>query len=343
MRYLVKASPIVSAALRPCERITAREDSKEKRVFLDKSISFCLYSGVPSLNSSLSVLRGFDAAARLGSFAKASAALSLTESAISHQVRSLESELGQPLFRRVGRSVVLTDAGKDFGKTVNRILRSLDEGVMRLSPYLKPRSVVLYTNSAFARGFLLPRLEQLRKAHPAVDLWVDTSERTVDFEVDEVDILICADERPATRYAQVKPLLADRRTPMASPGLIARQGGVPANPAHLAGWPLLHDEGVLSWRDWFDKVQSGVDLDAGPAFSDHALALEAAALGHGVVLGSVIAADHYLRSRSLISLCERSLPGKSYEIYCDTRTIDDESVRICYDWLLAAAETLWVA
>jgi LysR family glycine cleavage system transcriptional activator len=296
---------------------------------------------MPSLNSSLSVLRGFDAAARLGSFAKAAAALFLTESAISHQIRSLERELGQPLFRRVGRSVVLTDAGKDFGKTVNRTLHSFDEGVMRLSPYLKPRSVVLYTNSAFARGFLLPRLAQLRKAHPAVDLWVDTSERTVDFEVDEIDILISPDERPATRFTQVKPLLSDRRIPMASPELSARQGGVPADAAQLAGWPLLHDEGILSWRDWFNKVQSGGgDLDAGPAFSDHALALEAAVLGHGVVLGSVVAADHYLRTGSLISLSERSLPGKSYEIYCDSRTIDDESVRICYDWLLGAAQAV---
>jgi LysR family glycine cleavage system transcriptional activator len=308
---------------------------------LTNQLVFVFIWGVPSLNSSLSVLRGFDAAARLGSFAKAAAALFLTESAISHQVRSLESELGQPLFRRVGRSVVLTDAGKDFCKTVNRTLRSLDEGVMRLSPYLKPRSVVLYTNSAFARGFLLPRLAQLRSAHPAVDLWVDSSERAVDFEVDEVDLLISADERPATRHLQVKPLLSDRRTPMAAPALIARQGGVPVNPAHLARWPLLHDEGILSWRDWFDKSQSGgADLDAGPAFSDHALALEAAVLGHGIVLGSVIAADHYLRSGSLMPLSERSLPGKSYDIYCDSRTINDESVRICYDWLLAAAQAV---
>lgn len=295
---------------------------------------------MPTLNSSLSVLRGFDAAARLGSFAKAAAALFLTESAISHQIRSLEGELGQPLFRRVGRSVVLTDAGKDFGKTVNRILRSLDEGVVRLSPYLKPRSVVLYTDSAFARGFLLPRLAKLREAHPAVDLWVDTSERSVDIEVDEVDILITADEKPATRHAQVKPLLADRRTLMAAPGLVARQGGISSNAAQLSRWPLLHDEGTLSWRDWFDKAQSGgADLDAGPTFSDHALALEAAVLGHGMVLGSFIAADHFLRSGLLVTLSERSLPGKIYEIYCDSRTIDDESVRICYDWLLTLAAT----
>lgn len=290
------------------------------------------------LNSSLSTLRGFDAAARLGSFAKAASALFLTESAISHQIRSLEGELGQPLFRRVARSVVLTDAGKDFAQTVHRVLRSLDDGVKRLSPYLKPRSVVLYTNSAFARGFLLPRLPQLRESHPTVDLWVDTSERSVDFEVDELDILISTEEKPATRHSEIKPLLADRRTPMAAPALVAQQGGVPADPLGLARWPLLHDEGILSWRDWFDQAPArAADLDAGPAFSDHALALEAAVAGHGVVLGSLVAADGYLRNGSLVSLSARELPDRPYQIYCDRRTIDDESVRIVYDWLLAAA------
>ena len=87
------------------------------------------------LKSGLSTLRGFDAAARLGSFADAAGELHLTHSAVSHQIRTLEGELGQPLFRRIARSVVLTDAGKDFAQTVGRVLRTLDDGVGRLSPY----------------------------------------------------------------------------------------------------------------------------------------------------------------------------------------------------------------
>ena len=101
----------------------------------------------------LSTLRGFEAAARLASFALAANELHLSHSAVSHQIKLLEEELGQPLFRRVGRSVVLTDAGTDFARTVRDILHRLEDGVARLAPYQKPSGVILYTTTAFARGF----------------------------------------------------------------------------------------------------------------------------------------------------------------------------------------------
>lgn len=290
------------------------------------------------LSSSLSTLRGFEASARLGSFAAAAEEIHVTHSAVSHQIRSLEHELGQPLFRRVARSVVLTDAGKDFAQTVARVLRTLDDGVARLSPYRKPRSVIVYTSSAFARGYLLPRLNALRDAHSDIDVWLDTSERPVDFDYDEVDVLISAESRSAGPHTLVRHLLADRSRPLAAPALIAARGGLPASPAQLQLWPLLHDEGPVTWRSWFDRagLPSG-DADAGPAFSDHALALEAAAAGLGVVLASAVAADAYLRRGELCAVADLEMPRNSYQICCDSRRIDEPHVRLVYDWLIAEA------
>lgn len=300
-------------------------------------MNICLHVAVPNaLSSSLSTLRGFEAAARLGSFADAADELHLTHSAISHQIRTLEHELGQPLFRRVARSVVLTDAGKDFAQTVARVLRTLDDGVARLSPYRKPRSVIVYTSSAFARGYLLPRLTALREAHPDIDLWLDTSERAVDFDYDEVDILISAQARAAGAHTLARLLLPDCRRPLAAPSLIAARGGAPATPAALQHWPLLHDEGAVTWRAWFERagLPAG-DADAGPAFSDHALALEAAAAGLGVVLGSVVAADAYLRRGALRAVADVELAQNSYQISCDSRRIGEQHVRLAHDWLVA--------
>jgi DNA-binding transcriptional LysR family regulator len=293
-----------------------------------------------TLSSSLSTLRGFEAAARLGSFAEAAQELHLTHSAISHQIRALERELGQPLFRRVARSVVLTDAGKDFAQTVRRVLRTLEDGVARLSPYRKPRSVILYTSSAFARGYLLPRLAALRDAHPDIDVWLDTTERPVDFEVDEVDILVSADARAAGPHALAQPLLEDRRLPLAAPSLIAARGGAPANAAQLRGWPLLHDESPVTWRTWFERAGvAATDPDGGPAFSDHALGLEAAAAGLGVILGSMVAADAYLRRGALVEVSPLAIPQNSYQISCDSRRIGEAHVRIVHDWLIESAAT----
>lgn len=77
----------------------------------------------------LSALRGFEAAARLGSFHQAAEELHLTQSAISQQIRSLEAFLEQPLFFRTGRSVVLTDAGHDLFSTAQVMLQQLAVGI----------------------------------------------------------------------------------------------------------------------------------------------------------------------------------------------------------------------
>jgi LysR family glycine cleavage system transcriptional activator len=287
----------------------------------------------------LSTLRGFEAAARLASFALAADELHLSHSAVSHQIKLLEQELGQPLFRRVGRSVVLTDAGKDFARTVREILRRLEDGVVRLAPYQKPSGVILYTSTSFARGFLRPRMAQFRAELADVDLWLDTTERTVDFSSDEVDILITHAGGVAAHGTIDAHLLEDRRLPVAAPSLIGKMGGSSGGPAAIVGWPLLHDESEVSWRQWFSQAGlPDVDSISGSNFSDHALMIDAAADGHGVALASEICADPYLQSGALVALAGPCIPQAAYRIYCDLRSYDDDQVRRVYEWFVREAE-----
>jgi LysR family glycine cleavage system transcriptional activator len=287
----------------------------------------------------LSTLRGFEAAARLASFALAADELHLSHSAVSHQIKRLEGELGQPLFRRVGRSVVLTDAGKDFARTVREILRRLEDGVVRLAPYQKPSGVILYTTVSFARGFIRQRMAQFRAELPDVDLWLDTSERTVDFTTDEVDILITYTGGVAAHGTIDAHLLEDERVPVAAPSLIKTMGGESGIAASIVGWPLLHDESEVSWRQWFSQVgHSDVDAISGLNFSDHALMIDAAADGHGVALASAICADPYLRTGALLALEGPRIPQAAYRIYCDLRSYQDDQVRRVYEWFIRGAE-----
>ena len=288
--------------------------------------------GRPSVT--LSTLRGFEAAARRASFALAANELHLSHSAVSHQIKLLEAELGQPLFRRVGRSVVLTDAGNDFARTVRDILQRLEDGVARLAPYQKPSGVILYTTMAFARGFALSRMGQFRAELPDVDLWLDTSERKVDFKTDEVDILITQAAGVAAHGTIDSHLIDDERVALASPALIARLGR-PTMARAIAGWPLLHDESEVTWREWFVKIGlPSQDTISGSNFSDHALMIEAAAAGHGVALGSTVCADRYLRAGTLVILDGPSFPQLAYRIHCDLRSYEDDQVRRVYDWFI---------
>ena len=144
----------------------------------------------------LNVLRGFEAAARLGSFHQAAQELHLTQSAISQQIRSLEELLGQPLFHRQGRSVALTDAGQDLLETTQNVLLQLAVGIQRLEQYRKPNQLVLNTSSAIARHWLLPRLADFHRQHPDIDLWLFTSDEEPDMAEQTIDLALRWDLAP---------------------------------------------------------------------------------------------------------------------------------------------------
>ena len=162
------------------------------------------------------MLRGFEAAARLGSFHQAAQELHLTQSAISQQIRSLEELLGQPLFHRQGRSVTLTDAGQDLLETTQSVLLQLAMGIQRLEQYRKPNQLVLNTSTALARHWLLPRLGAFHRAHPEVDLWLFTSDEEPDMAEQTIDLALRWELAPQAECRH-QLLLADHLLPVAAP------------------------------------------------------------------------------------------------------------------------------
>jgi LysR family glycine cleavage system transcriptional activator len=243
----------------------------------------------------LNALRGFEAAARSGSFAKAADELALTQSAVSHQVRQLEHAFGQPLFLRHGRELSLTDAGRDFLETVRAALNQLSVGFERLAPYKEPQSVIVSCDAAFARYWLLPRLPEFRAHHPRVAVWLDTSEQLLDFERQEVEVVVgrlraagadCVEESLFDDY-----LTAGIRQHASEPSLSLD---------NLVEQVLLHDERRENWLVWMRQQNlSGHETLAGLRFSDPGLALEAAKLGQGVALVSDVLALEELRAGTL--------------------------------------------
>jgi LysR family transcriptional regulator, glycine cleavage system transcriptional activator len=229
----------------------------------------------------LQYLLGFEAAARLESFSKAADELGLSASAISHEMRLLEERLGQPLFIRQGRTIRLTDAGRDYQRTVMQSLEQLEGGFRRLEPYRKPGSVVIYCESDFASRWLLPRLDDLKRAVPACEPWIDTSGKAIDFESLEVSIAI-ARGRTTAGSSPTLDLFEDVLIPVASPVLIRK---ILQKPEHLLKHRLIHDERPEGWNEWFEAAGlQDADSSTGLDFSDREMALRAAEAGHGVAL-----------------------------------------------------------
>lgn len=252
----------------------------------------------------LAALRGFEAAARLGSFSKAALELNMTQSAVSHQIKSLEKSLGQPLFKRINRSVQLTDAGIDFHQAVAASLEVLVGGIKRLDIYKKPGSVIISCSVGFAGKWLVPRLPLLKKAHPGIEPWIIPLLPAVDLDSAEVDLVISYGEA-SWPGAAVEHLLGDAVAPLCAPGLIAERA-ISLN--DLASFPLLHDERREDWQSWFDAAGVGqANAISGPNFGDLGLSLDAAAAGLGIVLGNLVLAEGMIGDNKLIQLHDLSM------------------------------------
>lgn len=275
-------------------------------------------------------LKGFEAASRLESFSRAAEELGLSQSAISHQMRLLEGHIGQPLFMRFGREVRLTDAGRDYQRTVRRCLEMMEEGYRRLEPYRKPGSVVIYAPRDFSRRWLLHRLPALRAAVPGCEPWLDTSGTPVDFETMELDLAIVYVDSPPEGCESLM-IARDFLSPVAAKDLASTL----RIPADLLGASFIHDERPTGWADWFRSV--GVEPNGtwhGTNFSDSDLALAAAEQGQGVALGSLTLAAEAIASGSLVQPYEHVLDaGRGWYAISTRDRLRDVDVLGTWEWL----------
>jgi LysR family transcriptional regulator, glycine cleavage system transcriptional activator len=285
------------------------------------------YRNVPPLQ----FLQGFEAASRLGSFSKAAEELGLSQSAVSHEMRLLEDRVGQPLFLRVGRSVQLTDAGRVYQRSVRQALDDLDAAQQRLEPFRRDSSVVIYAPRDFGRRWLLPKLGDLLAACPDCQPWLDTSGAEVDFSSMEVSIgILYASEAPpgilSIRLAE------DVRCPLASKSLVANS---PLTDTEIAALPLIHDEGLPGWEDFFE--QGGLARSRLPGvldFSDSDSALAAAEAGHGVALASLALAEAALEKGGLVAVSARTLrSGKSWFAVTNAGELENPHTAAVWRWM----------
>lgn len=239
----------------------------------------------------LNALRAFEAAARHLSFAKAAEELHVTPAAVSQQVRALENQLGVQLFRRLPRSVVITEAGQSGLIVLREGFDKLAEAAELFRTHDATTTLVVSVVPTFAAKWLVPRLDHFQALHPDIEVRVDASSGLVDFTQDAVDIAI--------RYgAGVYPGLIVHRLnqgtevvfPVCSPQLL--KGPHPLRqPQDLRWHTLIHtdwkgqEETWPNWRTWLLAAGvSDVDGTRGPRFNVGALAAQAAVEGQGVAL-----------------------------------------------------------
>lgn len=143
----------------------------------------------------VTALRAFEAAARLRSFKLASAELAVTPTAVSHQIKLLERQVGVALFDRVPRGVRLTDSGARLFASVHGALLEIAQTLDALRPEPASGALTLSTTHSFAALWLVPRLGRFHQAYPQYQLNLQTG-------ADAVDLLQDASVDVAVRYSR---------------------------------------------------------------------------------------------------------------------------------------------
>src|SRR4030088_3036449 len=201
---------------------------------------------LPSLNG----LRAFEAAARHLSFTNAASELNVTQTAISHQIKRLEEELGIRLFVRQNRALTLTPQAKEYLPGVRAAFNDLRLATDRLLRQDDDHVLTISTLASLAAKWLLPRVSMFQEAHPAIDVRITTSTALIDFKSGDIDAAIRygRGQWPGLRAHW---LIADELFPGCSPALLAGKKPL-RRPEDLAEHVLLHNSAGNNddWRLW---------------------------------------------------------------------------------------------
>jgi len=284
----------------------------------------------------LRALEAFVRVVRLGSARAAADELSLSPSALSRRVTSLEEFTGKKLFSRTGQAMRLTDEGRAFYDAVAPHLEALAVAVEMQSENLQLLRLRLGVLPLFGTQRLFPKLPELRQQHPRLHIDIDTGPHLADRVGDTLDAAILITTEPGPGFHRVQ---LDQNTihAICNRNLAERLGSTPDRHALAQQTFLVHTDMPLSFDAW--KAALGLS-DLQPNAIDHydsgQLILEAAAQGLGI---AIMHDDHLKRNNDprLAKLYDQPVASPySYWFICRPVDLESRPVRIFHDWLVSA-------
>jgi LysR family transcriptional regulator, glycine cleavage system transcriptional activator len=291
-------------------------------------------ASVRRLLPSLATLEFFDAAARHLSFTKAAAELSVTQGAISRQIRMLEDRIGQQLFLRLKRALTLTPVGVEYSVAVRSLLQHAESTTMGIfGPSDAPPTLSIAVLPTFGSRWLAPRLTSFRRLHPDIHLTIRTYIEPFIFANSDADVAIhCGtDSWPGATCVR---LMGEVSVAVAAPSLLH---GVPEK-ERLHRLPLLqHTTRSAAWLQLFAQLGLPANLALrGPRFDHFYMMIQAAAAGLGISLLPEFLVEQELRSGALTRAIPNTVESdRAYWIAYPDERAEVPAIKCFRDWLLA--------
>jgi DNA-binding transcriptional LysR family regulator len=288
---------------------------------------------------SFSLLRAFEAAARLSSFTLAAEELHLTQSAVSHQIRKLEDYFGRALFLRRNRRIELTVEGLRLHDSLTRVFDVIEAACREVQ--LAPHSQVLAVHCppSLAVKWLGPKLGDFYRGHPGITIRLTTGATPLNLaRTQDVDVAISYGMPPEVAGVVTCALGKEWCAPLCAPGLRPELGDF----AQIMRESTLIESQLspVGWEEWCRLNNLAVPSGPRPSFDRAAMAIAAAADGMGVALESVRLAERELARGELVILGEGKFKRIEREIHHVAYRVKERRVPKVAEfvaWLLSLA------
>ena len=244
--------------------------------------------------SSLRGLRTFCLAARYESFRAAADELFITSSAVSHQIKGLEEELGLQLFDRGSRELTLTAVGSSLYEELSPLIEQIDQAVSLYRESGRRMSVRISVQPFLASEFFVPRLSEFTAQHPDIDIQVGTSDESAEKHPADVDLSI---RLSGYRADLLFPL---RMVPAGSPDF--KKAMVVEKKQIRSAFPLIvHETRPKAWKNWSESTGISIPADSKVTRLDSMIAVvRAAEQGIGAALVPVPIANLWFEQGSIV-------------------------------------------
>ena len=291
----------------------------------------------------LELLVTFKTVADMASFNRASAILNRTQSAVSHQIRKLEQELGVALFYRSAHKVQLTERGTALLAEIVEPLSRIEAALEMIRSDGDPPRLTVELEPSLSANWLTPNLKSFEDAFPKLRLAIHLSTHRLEFSGStELAVKWGSGKWPGF---DSRLLWRSRFTPMCSPKLLENSGPLQL-PNDLKAHVLLHDRNYRAWTSWLQLAKAAeVNPRSGHIIDDTNVLTEAAINGRGIGLCAIELTHRALQRGDLVAPFKeiQFVPDEAYYILTKSGRQPQREAQSFIEWLLTTARQTDVA